>query len=82
MAIGDLTSTPVVTSAVAYDVVGGRDGRWPLFRSGCTREEAQLELEAAQLGGPSATWRLVRRTTAVTEELLPRGEEQAHNDPR
>lgn len=75
MAISDFTFTPVVTSQVEYDVVGERDGRWILFRSGCTHEEAQLELEAAQAGGPSATWHLVRRTSSVTEELLPHGKE-------
>lgn len=75
MAISGFTFTHVVTSRVEYDVVGERDGRWILFRSGCTCEESALELEAAQVGGPSATWHLVRRTTAVTEELLPRSEE-------
>ncbi|WP_328291181.1 hypothetical protein OG218_00170 [Kineococcus sp. NBC_00420] len=73
MAITDFIFTPVLTSEVEYDVVGERGGRWTLFQRGCTYEDAVVALEEARSGGPSATWHLVRRTTAVTEELMPSG---------
>ena len=70
MAVEDFTFTPIATSHVEYDVVGERRGRWMVFQSRCTREEAEEALEVARSGGPPATWRLVRRTSTVTEELI------------
>lgn len=70
MAITDFTFTPTVVSEVDYDVAGERDGKWIVFQSGCTREEAVDALAAARLGGPSVTWHLVRRTRTVTEEII------------
>lgn len=70
MAVRDFTFTLTVASQVDYDVVGERDGKWIVFQSGCTHEEAVDALEAARSVGTSVTWHLVRRTSTVTEEII------------
>jgi len=70
VAVRDFAFTPTVMSQVDYDVVGERDGKWIMFQSGCTREQAVDAREAARSGGPSVTWHLVQRTSTVTEEII------------
>ena len=59
-----------VVTAVEYDVVGQRDGRFAQVRSAiATAKEVRAELESAARVNPDITWHVIARTTTTVETL-------------
>lgn len=57
-------------TAVEYDIVGEREGRFAQVRTAITDiEEVRTEVESAARVNPDITWHVIARTTTTVETM-------------